>query len=84
MTAVGYISDKEEIAMHPGHSSNMMVRLHLNCQKDHLCPQHCLERTALEDELKSGMSAIFGKSAVNQSKVTTIAHLKAFRTLKIG
>jgi hypothetical protein len=31
---------------HPGHSFNMMVRLHLNGQKDHLCDQLCLRRTS--------------------------------------
>jgi hypothetical protein len=37
----------------PGHSFNMMVPLHLHCQKDHLCQQLCLQRTSLEEELKS-------------------------------
>jgi len=38
---------------HPGHSFNMMLRLHSNCQKDHLCHQLCLQRTSLENELRS-------------------------------
>ena len=62
----------------------MMVRLHSNCQKDHLCHQLCLQRTSLESELKYQMSAESEASTVIQSKVMRIAHLKAFRTLKIG
>jgi len=65
---------------HPGHSFNMMVRLHLNCQKDLLCHQLCLQRTSLENELKYSMPAKPNGSPVFQSKVMMTAHLKAFRT----
>jgi len=41
---------------HPGHSFHMMVRLHSNCQKDLLCHHLYLQRTSLEDKLKSLMS----------------------------
>jgi hypothetical protein len=37
---------------HPGHSFNIMVRLHLTCQKHHHCHQLCLQWTSLEDKLK--------------------------------
>jgi len=37
---------------HPGHSFNMMVWQHLNCQKYLLCHHLCLQRTSLEQELK--------------------------------
>jgi len=50
-TDVGYTSVTEAIFKPPGHSFNIMVRLLLNYQKDHLCHQLCLQRTSLEDEL---------------------------------
>jgi len=53
MTAIGYISDTEEIVKASCNYFNTMVRLHSNCQKDHLCHHLCLQRTSLEDELKS-------------------------------
>jgi len=62
----------------------MMLRLHLNCQKDHHCHQLCLQRTYLEDELKYYMSAKSAKSTVIQSKVMRTAHLEAFLTSIIG
>jgi len=71
-------------SMHRGHSLNIMVRLHSNLQRDLLCHHHCLERTSLEDELKYWMSTKSEESTITQSNVMSIAHLKAFRTLKIG
>jgi len=68
----------------PGHSFDMMVWVHLNCQKDHLCHQLWLQRTCLEDELGSWMSTESWESTVIQSKMSRIAHLKALQTLKIG
>jgi len=68
----------------PGHSFNMMVRLHSNCQTDHLCHQLCPQRTTLEDELKSSVSAESEESNVIQSKGTRIAHLIVSRITKIG
>jgi len=62
----------------------MMVRLHLNCPKDYLCRQFCLQRTSLEEELKSSLSAESGESTVIQWKVSMIAHLTAYRIPKIG
>jgi len=53
MTAVGYISDTEDIIKAWWYFFNMMEWLHLNCQKDLLCHHLCLQRTSLEDELKS-------------------------------
>jgi len=69
---------------HPGHSFNMMVRLHWNCQKDHLCYQLGLQRTSLEDELKYYITTKSGESTFIQSKVMRMVHLNAFRTPKIG
>jgi hypothetical protein len=60
------------------------VRLYLNCQKDLLCHQHCLQKTSLEDEHKYEMFAESDESTVIQSKVTRITHLTAFQTPKIG
>ena len=71
-------------SQHSGHSFNMMVRLHLHCQKDLLCHHLCLQRTSLEDELKHWLSTEPEESTVIQSNVTTIAHLKVFQTLMIG
>jgi len=62
----------------------MTVWLHLKYHKDLLCHHLCLQRTSLEDQLKYQMSAESEKSTIIWSKVMTIAHLKAFRTLKIG
>jgi len=84
MIAVGYISDTEAIVKASWPLFNMMVPLHLNRQKDHLCRHLCLQRTSLEEELKSQMSAKSGESTVIQSKATMIVHLKAFRIPMIG
>jgi len=62
----------------------MMVWLHLNFQKDHLCHQLFLQRTSLEDELKYFMSAKSDTSTVIQSKVMRVAHLNSFQTRKIS
>jgi len=69
---------------YPGHSFNVMVRLHSNSQKDFLCHQPCLQRTSLEDELKYWMSTKSDNSTVIQSKVRRIAHLKRFCIPNIG
>jgi len=69
---------------HPDHSFNMIVRLHVNCQNDLHCHHLCLQRTSLEDKLQYWMSAESEESTIIQSEVMRIAHLKAFRTLKIG
>jgi hypothetical protein len=61
-----------------------MLQLHLNCQKDHLYYQRCLQRTSLGEELKYSMFTESGESMVIKSKVMMTAHVKAFRTLKIG
>jgi hypothetical protein len=70
MTAGGYFLDTEEIVKHPGHSFNMMVRLHSNCQKDLHCHHLCRQRTSLEDELKSEISAESRENTVMQWPVT--------------
>jgi hypothetical protein len=62
----------------------MRVWLHLNRDKAHLCYQLCLQRTSLEDELKSEIAAKSGESTVIQPKATRIAHLKPFQTPMIG
>jgi len=68
---------------HPAHSFNLMVLLHLKCQKNLHCHHVCLQRTSLEDELKYWMSAESEESTVIQSQVMRIAHLKEFPTLRI-
>jgi len=67
-----------------GHSFNIMVQLHSDCQKDLICHHVCLRRTLLKDELKYLISAESQESTLIQSKVMSIAHWKAFRTQKIG
>jgi hypothetical protein len=52
MTAVGYLLNTEEIVDASWTNFHNMVQLHLNCQKDHISHQLCLQRTSLEDELK--------------------------------
>jgi len=44
---------RKRSSTHPGHTFSMMVPLHLHCQKDQLCHQLCVQRTYLEEELKS-------------------------------
>jgi len=61
-----------------------MVQLHSNRQKDHLCHEHCRQRTSQEDKLNYLMSAKSEESTVIQSKVMRVAHFKAFWTPKIG
>jgi hypothetical protein len=61
----------------------MMVRLHLNSQKDLLCHQLYLQRAALEDELEYEMFGVTEDSTVIQLKALPIAHQKAFWTPKI-
>jgi hypothetical protein len=61
----------------------MMVQLHLNCQKDHLCHQLCLQRTSLEDEQNDEMFSESEESIVIEPNVMSTAHPKAFPTLKI-
>jgi hypothetical protein len=68
----------------PGHSFTIMVRLHSNCPEDHLCHQLCLQRTSMEDELKSWMSAESWESTVIQLNATRIVHQKAFLTPNCG
>jgi len=43
---------RKRLSKHPGHSFNMMVQQHSNCQKDLVCYHLCLQKTSLEDELK--------------------------------
>jgi len=68
---------------YPGHSFQMMVQLHLNCQKDHLGHQLCVQSTSLEDELKYEVFAQSGESTLIQSNMMRIAHLNVIRTPKI-
>jgi len=75
---------RKRSSKHPGHSFNMMVWLHWNCQKEHLCNQLCLQRTFLDDELDYSMSAESENFSIIQLNVKTITHLKPFQTLKIG
>jgi hypothetical protein len=62
----------------------MMVRLHLNCRKNHLCHQLSLQRTSLEAGHKYWICAESNESTAILLKVKRIAHLKAFQTPKIG
>jgi len=52
MTAVGYISDTEEIVKASWSLFQHNVKLHLNCQEDLLGHHLCLQRNSLEDKLK--------------------------------
>ena len=83
-TAVGTFRTRKRSSKPCGHCSNMVVWLHLNCQKDHFCHQLCPQRTSLGNEHKSLMPAESKESTLIQSKTTRIAHLKVFWTPKIG
>jgi hypothetical protein len=61
-----------------------MVWLHLNCQKDHPCHQHCLPRKSLVHERKYLMIAEYRQPPVMQLKEITTVNPKAFPTLTIG
>jgi len=80
----GPFRTRKRSSKHRGLSFNMIVWLHSNCQKDLFCHHLGLQRTSLEYELKYSMSAESEESPVIHSKGTRIAHLKSFRTLKIG
>ena len=74
----------QRLSKRPGQTLNMMVQLHLNRRKDHLCHQLCLERTSLEDDLKKWMSAKSNESTIILPNLMRIVHQEAFWTLKIG
>jgi len=52
MAAVGYILDTQEIVKVSWSNYEHDGGLHLNCRKDHICHQLCVQRTSLEDQLK--------------------------------
>jgi hypothetical protein len=70
--------------MHPSQTFTIMVQVHINCQKDHLCHQLCLQRASFEDELKYLISAQLTELTVIQLKVMRIVHLTVFLTLTSG
>jgi hypothetical protein len=51
MITKGFISTRKRSLKHPGQSFIMMVQLQLNCQKDLLCHQLCMQKTSMEDKL---------------------------------
>jgi len=83
-TAVGYISDTEKIVKASWspcqHDGAAAFKLSERSPLHHLC----LQRTSLEDELKYPMSTESEESTIIQLNVMRIAHLKAFRTQKVG
>ena len=72
------------MSKHPGQTFIMMVQLHSNCQKNHLCHQLGLQRTSLQDELKYWMSTESNHSKAILLKLMRRALLNAFQTLKIA
>jgi len=70
--------------MCPGETFNIIVLLHSDCHKNHVCYQFCLQRTSLEDEHKYQMSAESKESTTIQSTGMRTVYLKAFWTPKIG
>jgi len=77
ITAVGYITDMEEIVKASWSLFQHDVWLHLNCQKDFLCHGLTLQMTFLEAWLKYQMFAESEEWIVIQSKVMRIAHLQS-------
>jgi len=69
---------------HSGQTFNMMVQLHIHCQKDHLCHEHFLQSTYLQDKLKYWMTAESTYLTIIQPDVMRIRQLKAFRAPPIG
>jgi len=69
---------------HPSQTVNMMVWLHLNFLSDHICHQHYLQRSSVEDKLKYWMTAESEKLTDIQTKVMRTANMKTFWTPKIG
>jgi hypothetical protein len=84
MTPMGYISDTDEIVK----ASWSLIQHHgaagFKFVERSPLPLPLFARTSQEDELKCKISAETEQSTIIQSKVTRIAQLKAFRTLKIG
>jgi len=62
------------VSKHPCHYFHVMERLHLNCSKDHLCHQLCLQRTSLEDKLMDWMSAESKETTVILWRVMWVVH----------
>ena len=52
MIAIAYIWTLNRLSNHPGYTFNIMVQLHLNCQKDYPCCQLSVQRTSQKDALK--------------------------------
>ena len=61
-----------------------MVQLHPTCQNYLLDQQYCPGRTLREGKIKYLMSIESEEPTVIQSKPMKTAHLKGFRTEKIG
>jgi len=74
----------KKISMHPGQTLNMMVWLHLNCRKDHLRHQLCLQSTSLEKQHKYWISTESNKSTAILPNVMRKVNQKAFQTPKFG
>jgi len=84
MTDIEFILYTEEIFKVSSSLFQPDGLLHLNCQKDHLCHQLCLQMICLEDKLKYWMSGKWQEWTVIQSKAVRLAHLKVFQTPDIG
>ena len=55
---------QKRLSKPPDHSFNMLVQRHFNCQKDNCSHQVCLQRTSLDDNQKSLMSAKSRESTI--------------------
>jgi len=84
MTAVGYISDTEEIIKAYWSLFHHHGAAAFKLSERSPLPPALSAKTSLQDELKYYTSAKSAESTVMQSKVMRIAHLEAFRTRKVG
>jgi hypothetical protein len=62
----------------------MIVQLHSNGRKDHLCHQVYLQMTSLQDKLKYQMYAKSNESTAILPKIMMMVHLHVVQTPKIG
>jgi hypothetical protein len=72
ITALAQISNTEVIVKTSWSNFQPHCVQHLNCWKDHLCYQICVQRTTLEDEQKHWISAKWSKLTTNQPEVMGI------------
>jgi len=84
MTAVGYISDTEEIIKASWWNIQHGGAAEANCRTDHCCHPHCLQSPCINAELKHWITAEADQLIVTEPNNITIVHQKAVPTPTIG